>query len=359
MPRATPHPLRPQLADVRNLPGVYRIVAADGEVLYVGKSKRLRTRLLSYLRAREGDKAFRIVQAAAGFRWEYVGSEFGALLRELRLIKQLRPRYNVQHKRSRSYLFVKLTSGAAPRLLVSSRVAERTAAYYGPFLRGPGVRQAVRELNDLLGLRDCAVSTPVRFADQRDLFPTTRTPRCHRAELGLCLGPCAALCGEAEYRERAALASRFLDGCTDEPLRRVEAKMEEAAARMHFELAATLRDRRDRLRDLREEFLCFRERIEALTFAYQTVEKDDTSDVYLIRRGRVRATLPAPTTHAQRIRLARRAAACFGSAEPSRLLVDHAHADEMLLVAGWFRSHPAELDRTLPPGRVHELPLSC
>lgn len=358
MPRTTPHPLRSQLADVRNLPGVYRIVSADGEVLYVGKSKRLRTRLLSHLRAPEGDKAFRIVQAAAGFRWEYVPSEFGALLRELRLIKQLRPRFNVQHKRDRRYVFLKLTSGAAPRLVVCGRVAERAVAYYGPFLRGERIRRAVRELNDVLALRDCPASTPVRFADQEDFFPVAYTPRCHRAEIGLCLGTCAALCGEAEYRERVALAAAFLEGGSDEPLRQVEEKMGTAAARMEFERAATLRDRLDRLRELREEFLCFRERLETLTFVYQAAA-EDAAEVHLIRGGRVRATLPAPRDGAERDELLRRAGACFAAAEPGRLLVDRSHADEMLLVAGWFRTHPDELERTVPPERLHELPLPC
>src|SRR5688500_5208035 len=81
-------------------PGIYRMLAEDGEVLYVGKSKQVRTRLLSYFRcAYPDEKGGRILRSAHAIDWEYTPSEFGALLRELRLIKQFRPRYNVAMKR--------------------------------------------------------------------------------------------------------------------------------------------------------------------------------------------------------------------------------------------------------------------
>src|SRR5919205_3113814 len=86
-------------AGAEDRPGVYRMLGTEGEVIYVGKSKRVRTRLLSYFRGSyPADKGARIVREAATIEWEYVPSEFGALLRELRLIKQLRPRFNVKLK---------------------------------------------------------------------------------------------------------------------------------------------------------------------------------------------------------------------------------------------------------------------
>src|SRR5688572_11829546 len=89
-------------ADVRaraeNRPGVYRMIGPSDEVLYVGKSIRVRTRLLSYFRAERGEKAAEIVGHAHRIEWEYVPSEFAALLHEFRLIKRYRPPYNVEHK---------------------------------------------------------------------------------------------------------------------------------------------------------------------------------------------------------------------------------------------------------------------
>src|SRR5688572_11815409 len=98
-------------------PGIYRMLSAEGEVLYVGKSKRVRSRLLSYFRcAYPEDKGARILRSAETIEWEYTPSEFAALLQELRLIKRFRPRYNVAMKRDgRNYSFIKLTKGPAPK----------------------------------------------------------------------------------------------------------------------------------------------------------------------------------------------------------------------------------------------------
>ena len=107
-------------ADVRaraeNRPGVYRMLTAAGEVVYVGKSKRVRTRLLSYFRCNfPEEKGARILREADSIEWDYAPSEFAALLQELRLIKQLRPRFNVAMKRDgRNFCFLKLARGAAP-----------------------------------------------------------------------------------------------------------------------------------------------------------------------------------------------------------------------------------------------------
>ena len=92
--------LREQVrSSARNLPGTYRMIAEDGEVLYVGKSKAVRTRLLSYFRAKEGEKAHRLVREANRVEFDYEPNEFAALLRELKLIKRHRPRYNVRYRR--------------------------------------------------------------------------------------------------------------------------------------------------------------------------------------------------------------------------------------------------------------------
>jgi excinuclease ABC subunit C len=101
-------------------PAVYRMIAADGEIVYVGKSKQVRSRLLSYFRCAfpEG-KGARILRDAERIEWEYMPSEFAALLEELRLIKRYRPRFNVAMKRDgRNYCFIKITKGPAPKLVV-------------------------------------------------------------------------------------------------------------------------------------------------------------------------------------------------------------------------------------------------
>src|SRR5690349_23482913 len=103
-----------------NRPGVYRMLTDAGEVVYVGKSKRVRSRLLSYFRCDyPEEKGARILREADRIEWEYTPSEFAALLEELRLIKRFRPRFNVAMKRDgRNFCFIKLTRGMAPKLAV-------------------------------------------------------------------------------------------------------------------------------------------------------------------------------------------------------------------------------------------------
>jgi len=196
-------------------PGVYRMISSDGEIVYVGKSKRLRSRLLSYFRcAFPEEKGARILRDAEVIEWEYVPNEFGALLAELRLIKQFRPRFNVAMKRDgRNYCFIKITKGPAPKLVVvRGPGADDSAIYYGPFMGAMGVSEAVRELNDVLGLRDCSTDQRMNFSDQPELFDAfPRTPGCIRFEVRKCLGPCVGGCTTKEDDHRLALARRFLD----------------------------------------------------------------------------------------------------------------------------------------------------
>lgn len=335
------------------------MLGQDGEVLYVGKSKSLRTRLLSYFRARRGDKQHRIINDCHTLAWDYEPSEFAALLRELQMIKRFRPRMNVQHKRDGRYSFLKLAMGKAPRLFVVGAVSDDAASYFGPFRGGKRIQEAVRELNDLLGLRDCPQATPIRFADQPDLFSFQHVPRCHRAELRLCLGPCAARCSEGEYNARVELAKAFLNGHADEPTRWLEQRMNAAADRWEFEYAGLLRDRLHRLEHLRDEFARLREALDTLTFAYRVPGVDGDDRIYLVRRGTVRATICVPRTAAEKRRLARLCEEHFGRPEHDAALVQRHQVDEILLLARWFRARPKEMENTTPPARLEALPLSA
>ncbi|HEX9935959.1 MAG TPA: GIY-YIG nuclease family protein [Longimicrobium sp.] len=358
MARKSPHPLRDAVGDARNRPGVYRMLGRHGEVMYVGKSKSLRTRLLSYFRAPRGEKGHRILGEAAGLEWEYQPSEFAALLRELELIKRHRPRMNVQHKRDGRWSFLKLVPGAAPRLHVVHTVTDDAAAYYGPFRGGKRVVDAVRELNDALGLRDCPTGTPIRFADQSDLFSFEHTPRCHRMELRLCLGPCAGGCTQEQYRARVDTARAFLNGAADDPLQRLDERMQAAAERMQFELAATLRDRLRRLEALRDEFAELRDALDSLSFLYHVPGEEGDDRVYLVRRGTVRAVVPQPRGKAERRRLDDLCEEHFTRPEPTGMVTRH-QVDEILLISRWFRLNPRQFEHVTRPRRVDAVRLGA
>jgi excinuclease ABC subunit C len=329
-------------------PGVYRMLSEDGGVLYVGKSKRVRTRLLGYFRCGPGDKGARILRETRAIEWSYTPSEFAALREELRLIKLLRPRFNVMAKRdAEHYAFLRITAGRAPKLSVARRRSSGTGIYYGPFL-GPGVvSAAARELSDTLGLRDCSDEVPMHYSDQPELIPLgLRAPGCIRHEIKRCLGPCVAACSAAEYDERVALARAFLEGAHDGPIERFRAEMERSAEGQRYERAAMYRDRLRRLELLREQLGRVRFALESLSFLYPVSGFEGDDRVYLVRRGTVRAEAPAPRGTPDRLALQRLIDEVFQPGEPAAGAIRVHEIDEILLLSSWFRRYPDELGKT-------------
>ena len=337
-------------AGTENRPAVYRMIAADGEIVYVGKSKALRSRLLSYFRgAWPADKGMRILAAADRIEWTYVPSEFAALHAELTLIKKWRPRSNVAGKRdARHYAFLRLTAGPAPRLQVVRGGGDGRGTYYGPFVGAARLADAARELSDALGLRDCTLDRRMAFDDQRELFTKLeRTPGCIRYEIKRCLGPCIAACSSAAYDERVVLARGFLDGADSGPLDRLRTQMSAASDALEYERAASYRDKLQRLEGLRESFNRLRFAVETLTFAYPVPGHGGDDRIYLVRRGRVvdqvsangrLDDLPHLTALARTID---EAPGVRGRAIPAHEI------DELLLLSSWFRQHPGELARAV------------
>lgn len=336
-------------ARAENRPGVYRIYGSRSELIYVGKSVKVRTRLLSYFRASEAGKAHRVIEEAEGADWEYTPDEFSALVREMKLIQRHRPRFNVQHKRKRSYAFVKITGEPAPRVLVVSRVVPDGSVYFGPYAHVEALRSTVRELAHVLGIRDCAATMPMYFADQPDIFGWAADPGCIRAELGSCMAPCCGRCDEAGYRGAIEKAADFLSGHPVAPLEELQDAMLAASDREEFEYAAFLRDRHRRLRAFAGELAAFRGQVEALSFIYRVVGHDGKTRLYLIRGGRVRQSIPESDEREGGARMARAVSEVFGGPNPELAALEPEEAAEILLVARWFRLRPDELANTVPP----------
>ncbi len=339
--------------DAHDRPGVYWMESPTGEIVYVGKSKQLRTRLLGYFRAEfPKDKSARIIREASTLHWEYLPSEFSALLEELRRIKLWRPRYNVMMKRdARHYAFVRIAPGPAPRFQVMRGAgADERSVYYGPFNGARQLEEALRELNDALSLRDCRLDQPMHFADQHELpVVPSRTPGCIRYEIGRCLGPCVAATTERAYLDRFALARDFLEGRHELPISTLRESMEALSAELAFERAGHLRDKIVRLESLRDQFARLRFAVEQLSFVYEIPGLDDQDRVYIIRRGRIRAELPAPRTPEERQALDATVAEIFSPPERATATVPAHEIDELLLIASWFRKFPHEHARTRVP----------
>jgi excinuclease ABC subunit C len=336
--------------DCRRLPGVYGMIDAKGELIYVGKAKDLRVRLLSYFRRRSRDpKAGRILKRTRRLVWEIAASEFAALLRELELIQRWQPRFNVQGqpgRRRRVYVCV----GRRPAATVFlAKEPPRTASVsFGPVPAGFKAREAVRRLNDWFRLRDCAQSQKMTFADQPELFSLPLTPGCIRHEIGNCLGPCAAVCTREDYAANVQALVAFLHGTDDSPLRTLEREMTAASANLAFERAAALRDKLDTLTWLSERLRLVRE-ASRHSFVYPVRGHDDAELWYLIHGGRVCAVVPAPTDEASRCQADKRIKEVYKRHSSASGLPDAREVDGVFLVTAWFGRHREELGITLRP----------
>lgn len=327
------------------LSGVYGMLDALGALIYVGKAKCLRTRLLSYFRPHSRDpKAGRIIEATRQIVWEPGPSEFAALLRELELIRRWQPRFNVhgqplRHRR----VYICLGRRPAPYVFLAARPPATARAVFGPVPAGARAQEAVRQVNDWFGLRDCPQSQTMTFADQRELFPLVLAAGCLRHEIGHCLGPCAAACTRTDYATAARAAAAFLVGRDLSPLQILQQDRDAAAAQLHFEKAALLRDRLESLTWLCQRLAQLRGSMRH-SFVYPM-----GAWWYLIRRGRVRAAVPAPADAASAGAAALMLEKIYGPPGEVPGTLTHEDIDGVLLVAAWFRRHGGLRKQTLKP----------
>jgi excinuclease ABC subunit C len=334
--------------DCPRLPGVYGMVDRAGELIYVGKAKNLRARLLSYFRPRSRDaKAGRILKDTRALAWEVAPSEFAALLRELELIQRWQPRFNVQGQPGRRRrVYVCVGRKPAPTVFLAREPPRTAFAHFGPVPAGFPAREAVRRLNDWFRLRDCPQSQEMTFADQPELFALPLTPGCIRHEIGSCLGPCAAACSRDDYAAAVAAVLAFLRGEDASPLTAIEREMTAASAELAFERAAALRDKLDSLTRLSDHLRYVRE-ASRHSFIYPVRGHDETELWYVIHGGRVCAVVPAPRDEASR-RAAAEVLEGVYQREPIRSGPPGlGHIDGVLLVAAWFRRRGEEHRRVL------------
>jgi excinuclease ABC subunit C len=347
-------------AHAEHRPGVYRFRGRNGTVVYVGTSRRLRARLLSYFtRQRRRAKAPRILRHAVTLEWEYTADAFGALLLELREIKRHRPLFNAVHVSDEwPRGWIALTRAPVPGLRVVRDTDDPHAARaWGPFRHVGHLADAVRTLAELTGVRDCALETtppqwrtavhdgartvraPFAFADTRAGRATDRVAGCLRHALGSCPGMCIGHGNATDYAHAVERARAFLDGAQQPLLRQLAADMHASAERLEFERAAALRDRLERLQSLARRLQRFHADVDRLTLVYRG--EGDAPRLYLIRRGTVRADLAMPHDADGWSGLDTLLDRTYASDDPPEVPT---HAlDEFALVARWFRAHPEAL----------------
>ncbi|WP_153555546.1 GIY-YIG nuclease family protein [Roseimaritima sediminicola] len=340
------------------LPGVYGMLDRQGQLIYVGKSKQLRSRLLSYFsECNAEEKGGRIIAATRAIQWETQPSEFAALLREQHLIRTLAPRWNVQEipKRQRP-VYLCLGRAPAPYFFLTRLPPKDYVACEGPFHGAGRMGHAVDVLNKHFKLRDCSSQQAMHFADQLSLFQLDHRPGCLRLEIGSCLGPCAAACSRSQYDAQVAAAKSFLEGMNAEILDDLQSAMESAALRRQFELAARARDSLRVLERLHKKLLFLADVRRTYSFVYSVAGYDGSGIWYLIRNGEIADRLVAPKckeTFAQaRPDLRRWAAELEGTGGPPTAGPASLYPHTLSLVARWFRKHKQAHQQTFLPSQA-------
>jgi excinuclease ABC subunit C len=215
-------------------PGVYRMIDANGDVLYVGKAKNIRKRVLAYARPTGYDPRIeRMVAATAALEFVSTATETEALLLEANLIKRLRPRFNVLLRDDKSFPYILITSDHwAPQILKHRGARTRAGNYYGPFASVWAVNRTITALQRAFLLRSCS-----------DPFFESRTRPCLLYQIKRCSGPCTREIDFAEYSELVREANAFLSGKSQVVKDTLAAEMEKASAALDFERATIYRDR--------------------------------------------------------------------------------------------------------------------
>jgi excinuclease ABC subunit C len=220
------------LASLPAKPGVYRMLAADDTILYVGKARHLKNRVSSYFHGRaHADRTQAMLAQVARVEITVTASETEALLLEYNLIKQHRPRYNVLLKDDKSFPYIHLTAHEFPRLAYYRGAGRQPGRFFGPYPNSVAARETLQFLQKLLRLRPC-----------EDTFFANRSRPCLQHQIGRCSAPCVGLVTRAAYAQDIADAVQVLQGRNNELIVELGSRMESAAERLQFESAARFRD---------------------------------------------------------------------------------------------------------------------
>lgn len=262
-------------------PGIYRMLAQDGAVLYVGKAKSLKSRVSSYfLKQVPSPKTRALVARIHNIDITITASETEALLLEQTLIKSLKPPYNILLRDDKSYPYLFISEGEAwPRIAFHRGTRTQAGRYFGPFPSSTAVRESLNLLQKLFQVRQCEDS----------MFRNRERP-CLQYQIQRCRAPCVGYVSAEDYRSDVTNTRRFLEGRNEEVTEDLIARMSMASESMAFEQATVYRDQLTALRRVQEQQFVLRDVGSVDVFAVAAQPGGVCVQVLFVREGRVLGT---------------------------------------------------------------------
>ncbi len=275
--------LETNLKNLPSSPGVYQFLNKNGKVIYVGKAKNLKNRVRSYFQENPGSaKTIALVSKIEDFQLVVTDSELEALILENNLIKQLKPRYNVNLKDDKSFPFIKVTNELFPRIYPTRSVYNDGSKYFGPYTDVRSMKASLGMINKIFKIRSCKLDLTEENINAK------KFKVCLDYHIKKCDGPCENLISATAYNEMVDEVIKLLKGKTEDLIKDLKSRMQSAVENLEFEKAAELRDKIDQLSSIssRQKIVSddFEDR-DIISIAYEG--KDSTCAIFNIRDGKL------------------------------------------------------------------------
>lgn len=275
--------LKSKLKNLPNKPGVYQFKNEKGKVVYVGKALNLKHRVRSYFSGgNQSAKTAALVNKTNDLELIITDNEVEALVLENNLIKELKPRYNINLKDDKSFPFIKVTNEPYPRIYPTRRLIKDGSKYFGPYTSVSSMKAALRMINQLFKIRSCKLDITQEAIDKK------KFKVCLDYHIKKCDGPCEGLISENDYGDMVNEVVKALKGKTDDLIHELNSKMKKTVDSLEFEKAAELRDRIEQLKIISEKQKVVSDDFEdrdVISIAYEG--KDSACTVFNIRNGKL------------------------------------------------------------------------
>ncbi len=235
--------IKSKLQNLPTDPGVYQFKDKNGKVIYVGKAKNLRNRVRTYFQnSIDSPKTAVLVQKVEDFELIITESEVEALVLENNLIKDKKPRYNINLKDDKSFPYIRVTNEPFPQIFPTRNVVKDGSKYFGPYTDVKNMRNSLRLINKIFKIRSC------KFFIDDEAIEKEKIKLCLDYHIKKCEGPCEGLQSQEDYNKMVKQVIKLLRGKTDELLKDFENEMQSASENMAFEKAAEIRDKIEQLK---------------------------------------------------------------------------------------------------------------